>query len=243
MAKGLPPREATIKALEEITGPVIAITLVLSSVFIPTGVHRRHQRPVLSAVRAHDRGVDDHLGDQRHDDGARARRHASSSRTSHGEERREALPRSGVVLLVRAARRLLPHGPRAGLFGLSAGGHGHEAHGSPAALWTDPPRRRRRAARFSATAMNERRRTARCFAFFKVFNALLRLADERLRPHRRASSCARPIMLLAATAAHGAHVARLPHGAGRLHPGAGQGLPRRERACFPTARASSAPRR
>ncbi|MEW6745647.1 MAG: efflux RND transporter permease subunit [Planctomycetota bacterium] len=36
MAKGLPPREATIKAMGEITGPVIAITLVLSSVFIPT---------------------------------------------------------------------------------------------------------------------------------------------------------------------------------------------------------------
>ena len=36
MAKGLPPREATIKAMDEITGPVIAITLVLSSVFIPT---------------------------------------------------------------------------------------------------------------------------------------------------------------------------------------------------------------
>ncbi len=36
MQKGLPPREATIKAMDEITGPVIAITLVLSSVFIPT---------------------------------------------------------------------------------------------------------------------------------------------------------------------------------------------------------------
>ena len=36
MAKGLPPREATIKAMDEITGPVIAITLVLCSVFIPT---------------------------------------------------------------------------------------------------------------------------------------------------------------------------------------------------------------
>ena len=36
MAKGLPPREATLKAMAEITGPVIAITLVLSSVFIPT---------------------------------------------------------------------------------------------------------------------------------------------------------------------------------------------------------------
>jgi multidrug efflux pump len=36
MAKGLPPREATIKAMDEITGPVIAITLVLCSVFVPT---------------------------------------------------------------------------------------------------------------------------------------------------------------------------------------------------------------
>jgi multidrug efflux pump subunit AcrB len=36
MATGLQPREATLKATEEITGPVIGITLVLSSVFIPT---------------------------------------------------------------------------------------------------------------------------------------------------------------------------------------------------------------
>jgi multidrug efflux pump len=36
IARGLEPREATIRAMQEITGPVIAITLVLSSVFIPT---------------------------------------------------------------------------------------------------------------------------------------------------------------------------------------------------------------
>jgi multidrug efflux pump len=36
MGKGLPPREATIKAMDEITGPVISITLVLCSVFVPT---------------------------------------------------------------------------------------------------------------------------------------------------------------------------------------------------------------
>src|SRR5205085_9717096 len=36
IARGLAPRDATIKAMAEITGPVIAITLVLSSVFIPT---------------------------------------------------------------------------------------------------------------------------------------------------------------------------------------------------------------
>jgi multidrug efflux pump subunit AcrB len=35
VAKGLGPRTATIKAMEEITGPIIAITLVLSAVFVP----------------------------------------------------------------------------------------------------------------------------------------------------------------------------------------------------------------
>ena len=37
LAKGLSPKEATHKAMDEITGPVIAITLVLISVFVPTG--------------------------------------------------------------------------------------------------------------------------------------------------------------------------------------------------------------
>ncbi len=35
MATGLDSRTATIKAMEEITGPILAITLVLSSVFVP----------------------------------------------------------------------------------------------------------------------------------------------------------------------------------------------------------------
>ena len=33
--QGLPPKEATIKAMEEITGPVLGITLVLTAVFLP----------------------------------------------------------------------------------------------------------------------------------------------------------------------------------------------------------------
>src|SRR5207244_10039703 len=35
IATGLDARTATIKAMDEITGPVLAITLVLSSVFLP----------------------------------------------------------------------------------------------------------------------------------------------------------------------------------------------------------------
>jgi multidrug efflux pump len=36
IAEGLSPREATIKAMGEVTGPIIAITLVLVAVFVPT---------------------------------------------------------------------------------------------------------------------------------------------------------------------------------------------------------------
>jgi hydrophobic/amphiphilic exporter-1 (mainly G- bacteria), HAE1 family len=35
---GLPPREATLKAMSEVSGPVVGIALVLSSVFIPIGL-------------------------------------------------------------------------------------------------------------------------------------------------------------------------------------------------------------
>jgi hydrophobe/amphiphile efflux-1 (HAE1) family protein len=36
-ANGLSPRDATIKAMEEVTGPVIAIALILAAVFVPVG--------------------------------------------------------------------------------------------------------------------------------------------------------------------------------------------------------------
>src|SRR6202035_6121342 len=43
LARGLSVRDATIKAMDEITGPILAITLVLASVFIPSrflgGIH------------------------------------------------------------------------------------------------------------------------------------------------------------------------------------------------------------
>jgi len=38
IAKGYDPRSATIKAMDEVTGPIIAITLVLSSVFLPSAI-------------------------------------------------------------------------------------------------------------------------------------------------------------------------------------------------------------
>ncbi len=135
MAKGLAPREATIKALEEITGPVIAITLVLSSVFIPTafiaGISGQFYRQfaltiaastIISAINAMTM--------------APARAVTLIKPHAHGEERHEALPRSAVVLLGALLFDFVLTDRVNGLFGLSAGGHGHEAHGSAAALWS-----------------------------------------------------------------------------------------------------------
>src|SRR5206468_3142661 len=98
MATGLAPREATIKAMDEITGPVIAITLVLSSVFIPTafitGISGQFYRQfaltiaastIISAINAMTM--------------APARAVTLIKPHAHGEERREALPRTAVVLL------------------------------------------------------------------------------------------------------------------------------------------------
>ncbi len=100
MAKGLPPREATIKAMDEITGPVIAITLVLSSVFIPTaflaGITGQFYRQfaltiaastIISAINAMTM--------------APARAVTLIKPHVHGQEsHREALPRWGIALLI-----------------------------------------------------------------------------------------------------------------------------------------------
>jgi len=140
MAKGLAPREATVKAMDEITGPVIAITLVLSSVFIPTaflaGITGQFYRQfaltiaastIISAINAMTM--------------APARAVTLIKPHQHGETR-EALPRWGIALIVGYfVYRLL--GPvLLPLFGLEAGGHGEvesaerAAGTSPAAHWT-----------------------------------------------------------------------------------------------------------
>ena len=55
---GLSPRDATIQAMEQVSGPVIAVGLVLSAVFVPCAFITRHHGAVLPAVRLDDRRVD-----------------------------------------------------------------------------------------------------------------------------------------------------------------------------------------
>src|SRR5262249_3095644 len=136
MAQGLPAREATIKALDEITGPVIAITLVLSSVFIPTafipGISGQFYRQfaltiaaatIISAINAMTM--------------APARAVTLIKPHAHGEARHEALPRVAVIVLGALLVDFLLGGRIAHLVGLGGGGHGHSGHGAAggAGLW------------------------------------------------------------------------------------------------------------
>ena len=52
---GLPPREATRKAMDEVTGPIIAVALVLCAVFVPCAFVSGHHGPVLPPIRRDDR--------------------------------------------------------------------------------------------------------------------------------------------------------------------------------------------
>ena len=62
---GLSPRDATLKAMSEVSGPVIAIALILVRGVRADRVHPRHHGPALPAVRGHDRRLGDLLGVQR----------------------------------------------------------------------------------------------------------------------------------------------------------------------------------
>ena len=79
IAAGLAPRDATYKAMDEVSGPIIAIALVLTAVFMPDRVPRRAHRRVLSPVRGDHRDLDADLGVQLTDAVARAGRRAAQA--------------------------------------------------------------------------------------------------------------------------------------------------------------------
>ena len=99
IATGLDSRTATIKAMEEITGPILAITLVLELGVRPLLLPGRDHGPVLPAVRGDDRRLDDHLGDQRPDDDPVAGGH--DLQDGGGEPRPRAEARGAALVVLR----------------------------------------------------------------------------------------------------------------------------------------------
>ena len=82
IANGLSPRDAARKAMDEVSGAVVAVALVLCAVFIPTAFITGITGRILPAVRAHHRRLDRDLRAQFAHAFARARRASCSARTA-----------------------------------------------------------------------------------------------------------------------------------------------------------------
>ena len=64
IARGLSPRDASIKSMDEVGAALIAIALVLTAVFVPSAFITGISGPVLPAICAHHRGRDHHFADR-----------------------------------------------------------------------------------------------------------------------------------------------------------------------------------
>ena len=146
MAEGLSPRDASRKAMDEVTGPVIAISLVLCAVFIPTafmaGISGQFYRqfaltiaastvisafnsltlsPALCALL---------LKPHAHPEPAEGAPAGKDRHQAHAQP--EALPRLGIVILTALAANVFLLGPLAHALGVAGEAHGH---GVAAPLW------------------------------------------------------------------------------------------------------------
>jgi len=64
MAEGMTPHDAALQAMREVSGPVVAIAIILAASSFHR-VHPGHHRQVVPAIRGDHRHLGDHLGVQR----------------------------------------------------------------------------------------------------------------------------------------------------------------------------------
>ncbi|HEX4000013.1 MAG TPA: efflux RND transporter permease subunit [Pirellulales bacterium] len=128
---GLDPKTATIRAMDEITGPIIAITLVLCAVFLPsvfmpgvTGQFFRQFALVISSAM-----VISAINALTLTPSRAVAIFSSEELDEHGHPRREALPWWIFAILGGLISAKLLHDPMMGWLGISMG---HDSHGAAA---------------------------------------------------------------------------------------------------------------
>ena len=138
--EGMAPRDATLQAMKEVSGPVIGIALILSSVFVPDRVHERDPGAPEQAVRRHDRDLGPDLGVQRAVALAGAVRAAAPA--AQGEARAARALLRGVQPLVREGdARLRERLARPDPQGARHGGDPRRASSSSTPSWAAGCRR------------------------------------------------------------------------------------------------------
>jgi multidrug efflux pump len=139
LAKGLSPREASRKAMDEVTGPVIAIALVLCSVFIPTafmaGISGQFFKQFALTIAAST--VISAFNSLTLSPALCALLLKPHAHGEHGHVQQEALPRLGIAIIGGLAAYFFLVEPIGHLVGIEVGGHGHEptTPANPTAVW------------------------------------------------------------------------------------------------------------
>jgi multidrug efflux pump len=142
LARGLSPRDASRKAMEEVTGPVIAIALVLCSVFVPTafmaGISGQFFKQFALTIAAST--VISAFNSLTLSPALCALLLKPHAHGEHGHVQQEALPRLGIALIGGLLAYSFLLAPVGHLVGIEVGGHGHggheaASHASPAAVW------------------------------------------------------------------------------------------------------------
>ncbi len=142
LAEGLSPRDASRKAMEEVTGPVIAIALVLCSVFVPTafmaGISGQFFKQFALTIAAST--VISAFNSLTLSPALAALLLKTHAHGEHGHTQQEALPRAGIAIIGGLAAYVFLLAPIGHWFGIEVGGHGapaaeaaHET--SVATLW------------------------------------------------------------------------------------------------------------
>jgi len=136
--EGLAPKDAARKAMEELSGPVIGIALVLSSVFVPTAfipgiTGKLYQQFAVTIAISVVRSAFNALTLSPALAALLLKPHVHGE---HGHVQQEALPRLGIGIIGGLAAYMFLLTPIGHAFGIEVGGHGAEtaAHTSTTVL-------------------------------------------------------------------------------------------------------------
>jgi multidrug efflux pump len=142
LAVGLSPRDASRKAMDEVTGPVVAIALVLCAVFVPTafmaGISGQFYRQFALTIAAST--IISAFNSLTLSPALTTLLLKPHGHGEHGHTHQEALPRAGIAIIGGLVAYFFLLAPIGNLVGIEVGGHGHGAaeaasHTSATTLW------------------------------------------------------------------------------------------------------------